>query len=191
MGRTRVFCGALLLGYCMLMVAAAGESPPETVQVDNDSFLAGFNGPFPTVTGYAGTEISSTVSLLYQTDWDVNYVGRAADDWNSTCIDMLYRASESKAKVVNFMVTHYWVDDNFDGKVGKKRSAAMCWGVCWPPGLSCSCAGPRLSQPQEHGPHNVHQDAAVWAWQLSNLLLSMGMPAHACHATAHPLSVHP
>lgn len=23
-----------------------------------------------------------------------------------------------QAKVVNFMVTHYWVDDNFDGKVG-------------------------------------------------------------------------
>lgn len=23
-----------------------------------------------------------------------------------------------QAKVVNFMITHYWVDDNFDGKVG-------------------------------------------------------------------------
>jgi hypothetical protein len=31
----------------------------------------GFNGPFPTVGGFAGTELSSTVSLLYQTDWCV------------------------------------------------------------------------------------------------------------------------
>ena len=115
---------ALLLVYCMLMAVAAPKGPPETVQVDTDSFLAGFNGPFPTVNGYAGTEISSTVSMLYQTDWDVNYVGRAADGWNSKIIDMLYRANESKAKVVNFMVTHYWVDDNFDGTVGKKGSAA-------------------------------------------------------------------
>jgi hypothetical protein len=137
------------------MVAAAVETPPETVQVDNDSFLAGFNGPFPTVTGYAGTEISSSVSLLYQTDWDVNYVGRAADDWNSKCIDMLYRANESKAKVVNFMVTHYWVDDNFDGKVGKKRSVASVLGcvlgcvlapravlqLCWTTPVTATRAG--------------------------------------------------
>jgi hypothetical protein len=29
----------------------------------------GFNGPFPTVGGFAGTELTSTVSLLYQNDW--------------------------------------------------------------------------------------------------------------------------
>lgn len=78
---------------------------------------AGFQGPFPTIGGFAGTEISSTVSLLYQSDWDVQYVGLAAEDWSSKCIDMLYRATEFKAKVVNFMITHYWVDNDFDGKV--------------------------------------------------------------------------
>jgi hypothetical protein len=30
---------------------------------------------------------------------------------------VLCRATEYKAKVVNFMVTHYWVDNNFDGQV--------------------------------------------------------------------------
>ena len=104
----------------------------------NDSFLAGFNGPFPTVSGHAGTEISSTVSLLYQNDWDVDYVGRAAEDWSSKCIDMLYRANENKAKVVNFMVTHYWVDDNFDGKVrGGQRG---CCAELQPCRVSCSRA---------------------------------------------------
>jgi hypothetical protein len=99
---------ALLLG-CFVLVASA----------QNDSFLTGFNGPFPTITGHAGTEISSTVSLLYQSDWDVNYLGKAADDWSSKCIDMLYRANEYKAKVVNFMVTHYWVSQGGDGKVSR------------------------------------------------------------------------
>lgn len=113
----------LLICFCCLLpialaAAAAGAPTPEATSVYNDSFLAGFNGPFPTISGHAGTEISSTVSLLYQFDWDVQYIGRAADDWSSKCIDMLHRANESKAKVVNFMVTHYWVDDNFDGKVG-------------------------------------------------------------------------
>jgi hypothetical protein len=98
--------------------------------VYNDSFLTGFNGPFPTVSGYAGTEISSTVSLLYQNDWDVDYVGRAAEDWSSKCIDMLHRANENKAQVVNFMVTHYWVDDNFDGKVSQMQGGVwMCAGL--------------------------------------------------------------
>ncbi len=100
--------------------------------------LVGFHHPFPTVTGYAGTEISSTVSLLYQTDWDVTYVGRSAEDWSSKCIDMLYRANENKAQVVNFMVTHYWVDDNWDGKVSgchRVKWSQLCWGWVGP---SCS-----------------------------------------------------
>jgi hypothetical protein len=50
-------------------------------------------------------------------DWDVQYVGRTAEDWSSRCIDMLYRATECKAKVVNFMITHYWVDSDFNGEV--------------------------------------------------------------------------
>ena len=116
--------------------------PRDTPQEDTDKFLAGFNGPFPTITGYAGTEISSTVSLLYQTDWDVDYVGRAAEDWSSKCIDMLYRANDSKAKVVNFMVTHYctagwtttlmarWAIQTLLGCVLDRRAVQIC-----------SCAG--------------------------------------------------
>jgi hypothetical protein len=121
----------LLLGCCMLLARAAPNSlPPDTPQAYNESFLEGFNGPFPTVTGYAGTEISSTVSLLYQTDWDVTYVGRSAEDWSSKCIDMLYRANQNKAQVVNFMVTHYWVDDNFDGKVSWWPQTSLCRSSC-------------------------------------------------------------
>ena len=54
-------------------------------------YLRGFNGPFPTLGGWAGTEISSTVSLLYAGDWDISYVGKGAEDWSSQCIDMVYR----------------------------------------------------------------------------------------------------
>jgi hypothetical protein len=110
---------AALLLACFALAASA----------QNDSFLTGFNGPFPTITGHAGTEISSTVSLLYQNDWDVNYLGKSADDWSSKCIDMLYRANEYKAKVVNFMVTHYWVSMNGDSKVigmGTNHALTMC-----------------------------------------------------------------
>jgi hypothetical protein len=104
---------ALVCGCCTLGWAQAQMVTPS----NNTDFLAGFKGPFPTIDGYAGTEISSTVSLLYQNDWDVQYVGRTAEDWNSRCIDMLYRATEFKAKVVNFMITHYWVDNDFNGEV--------------------------------------------------------------------------
>lgn len=155
----------LLLGGAvslLLLLSPAAAAQETTTTTANDTFLAGFNGPFPTITGHAGTEISSTVSLLYQEDWDVSYIGKSQEDWSSKCIDMLNRANEYKAsagpccwlvghgplslllcwlavvwpwhaellpcvwwwcwctqaKVVNFMVTHYWVDDNFDGKVG-------------------------------------------------------------------------
>lgn len=154
---------------------------PDTPQVYNDSFLAGFNGPFPTITGYAGTEISSTVSLLYQTDWDVNYVGRAADDWSSKCIDMLYRANESKAKVVNFMVTHYWVDDNFDGKVGGKRCSAepavqlpaAC--LCWAAAVQCSCESGSCTV-------TMHTTPVAAAWQIP----LAGAPLHQQVSTCTP-----
>jgi hypothetical protein len=36
------------------------------------------------------------------------------------------RANEYNAKVVNFMITHYWLDFNFDGKVD-----AYCHKVDW------------------------------------------------------------
>jgi hypothetical protein len=168
----------------VLVLKFASNSPSDTPQEDTDKFLAGFNGPFPTVTGYAGTEISSTVSLLYQTDWDVDYVGRAAEDWSSKCIDMLYRASDSKAKVVNFMVTHYWVDNNFDGKVGNRESAASVLGcVCWSAGclnLQLCCTTVNLSQPPSslrgssapmRRPCQVHGSAHACAVHLSNLPL--------------------
>jgi hypothetical protein len=63
--------------FLVLVVAAAlllgqhAQAAPANIQ---SSFLDGFKGPFPTLGGYAGTEISSTVSLLYQNDWDVNYL---------------------------------------------------------------------------------------------------------------------
>lgn len=113
-------CSSCTLSWTQTVAAKPGN---ET------DFLSGFKGPFPTIEGYAGTEISSTVSLLYQQDWDVQYLGRAADDWSSKCIDMLYRATEYKAKVVNFMITHYWVDSDFNGEVRPVMLAG------------CSCAG--------------------------------------------------
>jgi hypothetical protein len=61
-----VLLAALLLGQHV-------QAAPANIQ---SSFLDGFKGPFPTLGGYAGTEISSTVSLLYQNDWDVNYLVR-------------------------------------------------------------------------------------------------------------------
>lgn len=45
---------------CVLLGAARAEPAKD------EPWLAGFNGPFPTLGGWAGTEISSTVSLLYQ-----------------------------------------------------------------------------------------------------------------------------
>ncbi|WIA29300.1 hypothetical protein OEZ86_011805 [Tetradesmus obliquus] len=104
----------LLVLLAALMLGQHVQAAPANIQ---DSFLTGFKGPFPTLGGYAGTEISSTVPLLYQNDWDVNYLGKAADDWSSKCIDMVYKANEFQAKVVNFMVTMYWVDANYDGTV--------------------------------------------------------------------------
>uniref|UniRef100_A0A383W7Z6 Glycoside hydrolase family 5 domain-containing protein n=1 Tax=Tetradesmus obliquus TaxID=3088 RepID=A0A383W7Z6_TETOB len=88
----------LLVLVAALMLGHHVQAAPANIQ---DSFLTGFKGPFPTLGGYAGTEISSTVPLLYQNDWDVNYLGKAADDWSSKCIDMVYKANEFQAKVVN------------------------------------------------------------------------------------------
>ena len=63
----------LLVLLAALMLGQHVEAAPANIQ---DSFLTGFKGPFPTLGGYAGTEISSTVPLLYQNDWDVNYLVR-------------------------------------------------------------------------------------------------------------------
>jgi hypothetical protein len=167
----------------MLLLLLSPAAAQDTTATANDTFLAGFNGPFPTITGHVGTEISSTVSLLYQQDWDVSYLGKGEDDWSSKCIDMLSRANEYKAscsahpccwcwcccsqlwsvpawhaeqlpcvpvlvwcaqaKVVNFMVTHYWVDNNFDGKVGLHGPCAAALGrslhACMP--VLARCAG--------------------------------------------------
>jgi hypothetical protein len=97
-----VLLSALLLGQHV-------QAAPANIQ---STFLDGFKGPFPTLGGYAGTEISSTVSLLYQNDWDVNYLvsmtcpassftaARATSQWLytprnqqflSNCISMLVR----------------------------------------------------------------------------------------------------
>ena len=177
----------------MLLAVAAPNSPPDTPQEDTDKFMAGFNGPFPTITGYAGTEISSTVSLLYQTDWDVDYVGRAAEDWSSKCIDMLYRASDSKAKVVNFMVTHFWVDNNFDGKVGNTKFAAsvlVC--VCVLAAVACSCAGhhnPVTAKRQwaSSGAGNSMIKLRMHVQSSSATCPCMCISACACHATVQLL----
>jgi hypothetical protein len=61
----------LLVVLAALMLGQHAWAVPANIE---DSFLDGFKGPFPTLGGYAGTEISSTVSLLYQNDWDVNYL---------------------------------------------------------------------------------------------------------------------
>jgi hypothetical protein len=61
----------VLLVAAALVLGQHAEAAPANIQ---SSFLDSFNGPFPTLGGYAGTEISSTVSLLYQNDWDVNYL---------------------------------------------------------------------------------------------------------------------
>jgi hypothetical protein len=118
---------AALLLLCLGLVSFC-SCADLAARAANDSFLAGFNGPFPTITGYAGTEMSSTVSLLYQTDWDVEYRGRATEDWNSRCIEMLDRAAMYKAKTVNFMITHYWVDKDFNGEVSCFK---LRFGLCW------------------------------------------------------------
>lgn len=88
----------LLLGgaVSLLLLFSPAAAAQDTTR-KNDTFLAGFNGPFPTITGHAGTEISSTVSLLYQQDWDVSYLGKSEEEWCSKCIDMLSRANEYKA----------------------------------------------------------------------------------------------
>jgi hypothetical protein len=75
----------------LLLLLASSRSVAAADPAYNESFLEGFNGPFPTLGGFAGTEMSSTVSLLYQNDWDVDYLGHAAEDWSSKCIEMLYR----------------------------------------------------------------------------------------------------
>jgi hypothetical protein len=49
----------------MLLAVAAPNSPSDTPQEDTDKFLAGFNGPSPTVTGYAGTQSYSTHTYTY------------------------------------------------------------------------------------------------------------------------------
>lgn len=55
-----------LLCLIALLVATQAAPTPGLTQADNETFLEGFKGPFPTLDGWAGTEISSTVSLLYQ-----------------------------------------------------------------------------------------------------------------------------
>lgn len=48
---------------------------------------------------------------------------------------MLDRAAMYKAKTVNFMITHYWVDKDFNGEVS---SALLSFGLCWTlEGTSC------------------------------------------------------
>ena len=147
-GRASSFVALLLLlcTFCSCCEAAY-----------DDSFLSGFKGPFPTLGGFAGTEISSTVSLLYQSDWDVDFIGQSAEDWSSKCIDMLYRANQYNAKVVNFMITHYWVDNNYDGKVSSQAA---------PPAALCQHASVRSCQ-------HKHTRSGLWPMRFSHELCIM------------------